>query len=346
MSELSRTPQVPADAPSRDTAPHYLVETRGLTKHFVAQRGAFGPKRQLQALTDVSLGLRRGETLGLVGESGCGKSTFGRTLLRLLEPTRGQVFFDGVEVTALPERELRALRRKIQVIFQDPYSSLDPRMTVTELVGEPLRIHHLVTNREHERERVVELLKRVGLSADLLGRYPHEFSGGQRQRIGIARALAVEPEFIVCDEPISALDVSIQAQVVNLLLDLRESSQLTYLFISHDLEVVRYLCHRVAVLYLGRLVEVGPVAAVTETPRHPYSYALQGSVPLPDPTRTRKRLVLEGDVPSPLDPPSGCPFHPRCPRVIHGLCDRVLPALTPVAGTPEQLVACHSPMVD
>ncbi len=267
----------------------------------------------VKAVDDVSLEILPGETLGLVGESGCGKSTLGRTVLRLLDPTAGQIFFDGHDITTMSQGNLRPVRREMQMIFQDPYASLNPRMSVGSIVAEPIEIHGLARNAAERRERVTALLEKVGLRPEAAARYPHEFSGGQRQRVGIARALAVEPRFIVCDEPISALDVSIQAQIVNLLQDLQEAENLTYLFIAHDLHIVRHVCDRVAVMYLGRVVELGEARKLYATPKHPYTQALLSAVPVPDPAAKKKRIILEGDVPSPIDPPSGCPFHPRCP---------------------------------
>ncbi len=274
-------------------------------------------RAQVRAVDGVSFDIYAGETLGLVGESGCGKSTLGRTVLRLLDPTAGRIVFAGVDITRKSQRELRPIRRDMQMIFQDPYASLNPRMTVGATVAEPIDIHNLAGNAAERRERVAALLEKVGLRADAAIRYPHEFSGGQRQRVGIARALAVEPRFIVCDEPISALDVSIQAQIVNLLQDLQQAENLTYLFISHDLKIVQHICDRVAVMYLGRVVELAPAKRLYEAPKHPYTEALLSAVPLPKPARSRdrgrKRIILKGDVPSPITPPPGCPFHPRCP---------------------------------
>jgi oligopeptide/dipeptide ABC transporter ATP-binding protein len=268
---------------------------------------------QVRAVDGVSLAIAPGETLGLVGESGCGKSTLGRTVLRLLEPTGGKIVYDGQDLTTLPAGELRPYRRHLQMIFQDPYASLNPRMTVGATLAEPLEIHALAKTRAEKDARVAELLGKVGLRPDAARRYPHEFSGGQRQRIGIARALAVRPRFIVADEPISALDVSIQAQIVNLLQDLQKAENLTYLFISHDLKVVQHIADRVAVMYLGKVVELADAPALYKEPLHPYTKALLSAVPLPDPKRARQRILLEGDVPSPVKPPAGCPFHPRCP---------------------------------
>jgi oligopeptide/dipeptide ABC transporter ATP-binding protein len=316
-----------------------LLETRGLCTTFEVRRGMFGAKGVVKAVDGVSLSVRAGETLGLVGESGCGKSTLGRTVLRLIDPSAGTIAFDGQDITRLSASALRPLRRRMQMIFQDPYASLNPRMRVREIVGEALEIHHLGTRGSEREGRVEALLKRVGLRPEQGARYPHEFSGGQRQRVGIARALAVEPRFIVADEPISALDVSIQAQIVNLLKDLQEELGLTYLFVAHDLKIVEYLSHRVAVMYLGRVVEESTAAGLYSEPLHPYTRALMSAVPVPDPTRPRRRLVLTGDVPSPINPPSGCTFHPRCPIAKKGLCDVQAPALRPLREGHQ--VACH-----
>jgi oligopeptide/dipeptide ABC transporter ATP-binding protein len=324
--------------------PRTLIATDRLAKYFPARSGWLGRStRFVRAVDGVSIRVRRGETLGLVGESGCGKSTLGRLMLRLIEPTFGRVIFDGHDITQLSQRELRPLRRRMQIIFQDPYSSLNPRMTVREIVGEALRIHRLAQTRADEQARIVQLLERVGMRSDAMDRYPHEFSGGQRQRIGIARALAVQPELLVCDEPVSALDVSIQAQIVNLLVSLQETMGLAYLFVSHDLRVVEHMSHRVAVMYLGKIVEQASAQDLYEQPRHPYTRALLAAAPQPDPARKRVRLVLEGDVPSPMEPPSGCAFHPRCPRLVRGTCDKETPPLDELEKGTGHKVACWNP---
>lgn len=318
-----------------------LLKVDGLVKHFPIYRGVF--QRQVgavHAVDGVSFEVFKGETLGLVGESGCGKSTTGRTLLQLYKPTAGHVYFDGVDLTTLKAEELRKTRRKIQMIFQDPYASLNPRMTVEEIIGEPLMVHDNASGKEI-KEKVAELLLQVNLNPAFASRYPHEFSGGQRQRIGIARALALQPEFIVCDEPISALDVSIQAQVVNLLEDLQEKYGLTYLFIAHDLSMVRHISTRVAVMYLGIVVELADRETLYAEPLHPYSKALLSAVPIADPVleEKRQRVILEGDVPSPVNPPSGCRFRTRCPIAKAGVCDVSQPEVREVR--PGHFVACH-----
>jgi oligopeptide/dipeptide ABC transporter ATP-binding protein len=309
-----------------------LVRVRGLFKHFPVAGGA----DVVRAVDGVTFEIYRGETLGLVGESGCGKSTVGRCLLRLMEPTRGEVFFEDRNVLELSGKDLRALRREMQIIFQDPYASLNPRMRVRDIVGEPLAVHGVGTKQER-RDRVADLLRKVGLDPDYMNRYPHEFSGGQRQRIGIARALALNPKLIVADEPVSALDVSVQAQVINLLEDLQSEFNLTYLFISHGLAVVEHISDRVAVMYLGRIVEVASAADLYANPLHPYTRALLSAIPVPDPTRKRDRIVLHGDVPTPINPPSGCRFHTRCPEAVPE-CSRIDPDLREVA--PRHSVAC------
>jgi len=296
-----------------DSADNVLLTAVGLKKYFPVRGGAFSTVRgYVRAVDGVDLSVRRGRTLGLVGESGSGKTTVGRTLLRLIPATAGWVLFDGANVFALGRSQMRALRRRMQIIFQDPFSSLNPRMTIGTIVAEPLRVHYRMTRRQR-REAVGQLLQRVGLSADHVNRYPHEFSGGQRQRIGIARALASRPDFIVCDEPVSALDVSIQAQILNLLKDLQEEFRLTYLFIAHNLAVVEHFADAVAVMYLGKIVELAERDELYANPLHPYTEALLSSVPVPDPARRRSRVQLEGETPSPINPPPGCPFHPRCP---------------------------------
>ncbi|MBW4035820.1 MAG: ABC transporter ATP-binding protein, partial [Proteobacteria bacterium] len=291
-----------------------LLAVRGLSKHYSVTGGFLAREiARVHAVDDINLDIERGETLGLVGESGCGKSTTGRCIMRLIEPSAGTISFEGRDVTHIDGEDLRRLRRDMQIIFQDPFASLNPRHTVAGIVGEALVIHRLATGRRQIEERVVQLLETVGLRSDHLNRFPHEFSGGQRQRIGIARALAVEPKLLVCDEAVSALDVSVQAQVINLLEDLQDKFALTYLFIAHDLSVVEHISTRVAVMYLGRIVEVAPARALYDNPRHPYTKALLSTVPIPDPKLKRKRLVLTGEPPNPFNPPSGCHFRTRCP---------------------------------
>ena len=310
-----------------------LLEVNNLKMYFPVTAGLIFQRAvaQIKAVDDISFFVRRGETLGLVGESGCGKTTTGRCILQLYKPTDGQIMFEGQELVGLSTRQMRQMRRQMQVIFQDPFSSLNPRMTAGNIIGEPLIVHGLVKSKEEYRERVAELLQNVGLNPYMADRFPHEFSGGQRQRIGVARALSVDPKLIVCDEPVSALDVSIQAQVINLLEDLQERFSLTYLFIAHDLSVVRHISDRVAVMYLGRLVEIADRNEIYRNPFHPYTKALLSAVPIPDPVidAQRERIILSGEVPSPLNPPSGCVFHPRCPIAIDD-CNQAIPSLREV----------------
>jgi peptide/nickel transport system ATP-binding protein len=303
-----------------------LLEIRNLKKHFPAGEGLFSrSKAVVKAVDGVSLTVEEGETLGIVGESGCGKSTLGRTILRLIEPTSGEVYFEGKNLLALSQRELRSMRREMQIIFQDPYASLNPRMRVGDIVGEGIEIHKLAKGKA-KRQRVIDLLHQVGLREEHFDRYPHEFSGGQRQRIGIARALAVNPRFIVADEPVSSLDVSIQAQIINLMQELQEKMHLTYFFISHDLRVVEHISHRVAIMYLGKIVEIANSDTIYRDAKHPYTRALLSAVPMPETGQKKERMVLQGDVPSPVHPPSGCSFHPRCPYR-EALCDQIEPQL-------------------
>jgi oligopeptide transport system ATP-binding protein len=330
-----------AHSPGTGSKGETLVEVEGLKMHFPIFEGLLIPKAAgaVKAVDGVSFTIKRGETLGLVGESGCGKTTTGRCILQLEKPTEGAIRFDGVEMTSLAERDLRHLRRRIQVIFQDPYSSLNPRMKVGDIIGEPMYVHGIESDKTKRRARVRELLTTCGLRPEMDDRYPHEMSGGQRQRVGIARALAMEPEFIICDEPVSALDVSIQAQVINLLEDLRERFNLTYLFIAHDLSVVRHLCHRVAVMYLGKIVELADCDELYDNPMHPYTKALLSAVPVPDPEveLKRQRIIVKGEVPSPINPPSGCVFHTRCDIAVDA-CRRDIPELRELK--PGHWVAC------
>jgi len=318
-----------------------LVKVKQLKKHFPITKGILIQKQvgAVKAVDGVSFDIYRGETLGLVGESGCGKTTTGRTILQLYRPTEGNVNFDGIELTTTKGEKLRKIRRRMQMIFQDPYASLNPRWTISRIISEPMRVHKLNSGKDRN-ERVKELLELVHLNALYLNRYPHEFSGGQRQRIGIARALASDPDFIVCDEPISALDVSIQAQVVNLLEELQDEFNLTYLFIAHDLSMVRHICNRVAVMYLGVIVELAGRDELYDNPKHPYTQALLSAVPIPDPlqTRARQRIILTGDPPSPVNPPKGCRFHPRCAIAVD-LCSQKAPEWREIK--PDHWVACH-----
>lgn len=313
-----------------------LIEVRNLKQYFPVKNGLFS-KKYIKAVDDVSFYINKGETLGLVGESGCGKTTTGRSILRLYEPTDGKIIYDGVDIT---KADMKPYRRKMQIVFQDPYASLDPRMTVGDIIGEPVDINKMAASKKERNEIVLELLKRVGLSSEHANRYPHEFSGGQRQRIGIARALAVNPEFIVCDEPISALDVSIQAQIVNMFEELQEKMGLTYLFIAHDISVVKHISDRIGVMYLGRLVEIAESRELVFHNVHPYTRSLISAVPIPDPEsgRKKKRIILEGDVPSPLNPPSGCPFRTRCPYADER-CKEERPELNEISK--GHYAACH-----
>ncbi len=316
-----------------------LIEVKDLKKYFPVTSGLLSKVTgHIKAVDGVSLTVNEGETLGLVGESGCGKTTAGRSILRLIEPTSGTVTYKGDNFYDLKGEEMRKMRRKLQIIFQDPYSSLNPKIKVLDIVGEAPVVHKMISKNEKE-DRVVEVLKKVGLSEDALNKYPHEFSGGQRQRICIARAIALNPSFIVCDEPVSALDVSIQAQIVNLLIELQEELKLSYLFIAHDLSVVKHISNRVAVMYLGKIVETAPSEELFKNPTHPYTKALMSAIPQPDPGRTSKRIVLAGEVPSPSNPPSGCPFHPRCP-IAENICSTQRQSLDQKGRGKEHLAAC------
>ena len=317
-----------------------LLEVKNLKVHFPVQHGLFSPvKEHVKAVDDVSFAIAPGETLGLVGESGCGKTTLGRAIVKLVEPAAGSIWFEGEDIARLTDPELRARRRKFQMIFQDPYGSLNPRLTVGEIIGEAIDLHQLAENSSARQKRILELLRAVGLDDIHARRYPHEFSGGQRQRIGIARALAVEPKLIVCDEPVSALDVSVQAQIINLLQDLQQQRGLAYLFIAHDLAVVEHISRRVMVMYLGKIVELTEARVIISAPKHPYTQALISAVPVVDPDSKRQRIVLPGDVPSPIHPPKGCPFHPRCPIAQFPRCQAEIPPLREI--TPAHWAACH-----
>lgn len=315
-----------------------LIQVKGLKTYFPVKKGLFSRViGHVKAVDDVSFDIPAGKTLGLVGESGCGKTTAGRTLLRLIPASGGSFVFDGEDVFSASDKKMRQMRRRMQIIFQDPYGSLNPRMTVANIVGEAIARHKLASGRQC-RDKVAALLEKTGLSPDYMNRYPHEFSGGQRQRIGIARALALEPDFIVCDEPVSALDVSIQSQVVNLLQDLQQEMNLTFLFIAHDLAVVEHISDIVAVMYLGKIVEIAPADELYLNPLHPYTQSLMSAIPIPKPRKTRNRIVLEGEVPSPMNPPTGCPFHPRCPKATKD-CPHIVPLLEP-HGNENHKAAC------
>lgn len=324
------------------TPDNYLLEVRNLTKYFPIKQGIFNSQKgAVHAIDGVDLCIKKGETLGLVGESGCGKSTLGKTLLRLIEPTSGQIIFDGIDITQLKAKELRAARKHMQIIFQDPYGALNPRMSIHDILTEPLQIHNICANSEERNKRIQELLTYVQLPQSVLKKYPHEFSGGQRQRIYIAKVLAVNPSFIVCDESISALDVSIQAQVINLLMDLQKELGLTYLFIAHDLRAVEFISHQVAVMYLGRIIEQASAYDLYQNPQHPYTKALLSAIPNPDPTEKKERIILQGDVPSPIHPPVGCHFSPRCWKATTA-CQNEYPSVSELANA--HWFRCHHPL--
>ena len=334
---MSNAAVVRERAPQDTSENEILLDVKGLKKYFPIRGGVFSRVvANVKAVEDVSFSIKRGEVVGLVGESGSGKTTAGRSILRLIEPTEGEILFNGIDVAKLPKSKMREYRKEMQIIFQDPFASLNPRMSVGDIIGEAMTIHNLARGKA-KQEKVADLLERVGLAAGHMRRYPHEFSGGQRQRIGIARALAVDPQFIVADEPVSALDVSIQAQVVNLLQDLKDELGLTLLFIAHDLGVVEYISDKVVVMYLGRVMEIAPAKELYRNPVHPYTEALLSAVPIPDPTVSRERIILQGDIPSPINPPSGCVFRTRCPLAIDD-CAHVVPPLEEVS--PGHFKAC------
>jgi len=314
-----------------------LVEVKNLKKYFLTGKGPFGRKTVVRAVDDVSFYIKKKEILGLVGESGCGKTTCGKVMLRLIDSTSGKIYFNGYDITHLKKKEMMKFRRKMMIIYQDPFGSLDPRMTVGATIAEPMEVHKIVPKKERE-ERVIELMEKVGLTPDQINRYPHEFSGGQRQRIGIARALAIDPEFVVADEPVSALDVSIQAQIINLLRDLQKEFGLTLLFITHDLSIIKHISDRVVVMYLGKIVEIAPRRELFDNPKHPYTKALLSAIPVPNPRFRKKGTILMGDVPSPISPPPGCRFHPRC-RYAKSICREEEPELIDTGE--GHYVACH-----